>query len=826
MRLTIHACVVLFSSGLAVAQTPLAQGTASNEAGLGEFVVTGIKVEHVTKLAVLPSLVPDFEDVIVRSVVRRDFELSGMFDLIPESKAPPGNYQFDDPVDVGAWKKLGAEVIIKVAARKTAGGKVEVFGLAYFPEHGKEPVYERRFQTPSEELRMTAHRVTDALLGAVTGRPGGFSSRFAFSTKWGRGRRLFVMDADGEALSGVTAADATCIAPAWGPEGSLFYPESRAYAPFQLMAFTGTGSQHIDLPFKTSIYAVAFHPNKQSVAVAVAENAQSHIYVGTLDSREWKKVSSSEIATSPAYSPSGALAWIGGGPKQGSQRVYVDGKAVSPDGYTAAQPTFCDTEDGIRLVYSVAVGNDRQDLVMSDEHGRGLSRLTQGQGSNYAPACSPDGRLLAFFSTRTGSAGLQMMSLKRFTTLRVNGQLGDSLDWAVRPASQGFVEMKVPPKAAAPPPPPVAPPPAPPPPPVAAASPAPVKPTGTAPPPSPAKPPRRKTGDEVTPRSLPKSFDCTSDARSGMTRHRWRVSGAPLDGVGRGGLASLEPQRLDDSRKQPQGFTVLLRQSGTGDGNPAAAARHHEHGDRRQVPIARHFQLHDRCLRSSKGNRSMRDPFLRRQAGLILSFLHVALDIAVKEILLVHEAHIVGESVLRPRDEQVNTAQRCRDIAARNRETEPVFGQDPTVDLHVGSLLFGHFPRGFDLLRAFGIKGVLLELSRLCGHRLRQCLVVCLCLGVDEIGDSVAPSQANESATLQGLGDESLELLRIPSAVPQDAPHGSIAAVGQGMHLQAVAVPARRGATSLVQILGHQKQSVVDQQLTDGASENNREMLE
>lgn len=435
--------LAIFLPGLAVAQTAPTPTPAPNEASLGEFVVTGTKVEHVTKLAVLPSWAPDLEDVIVRSVIRRDLELSGMFDLIPDAKAPSGSYYFEDPVDVDAWKKLGAEVIVKVAARKTADGKVELFGIAYFPGHGKEPVYERRFQTPSDELRMTAHRVTDALLGAITGRPGGFSSRFAFSTKWGDGRRLFVMDADGEGLSGVTDAKLTSIAPEWGPDHSLFYSESRSYSPFRLMAFTGTGSQRIELPFKTSIYAVAFHPDGKTVAVAVAEDARSHIYVGTLDSREWKKVSTTEIATSPAFSPSGKLAWIGGGAKQFTQRVYVDGKAVSPDGYTAAQPTFCDTEDGVRLVYSVAVGNEKQDLVMSDEMGRGLARLTQGQGSNFAPACSPDGRLLAFFSTRKNAPGLQMMSLKRFVTLRVNGQIGDSLDWARRPDSKGFVEMKV-----------------------------------------------------------------------------------------------------------------------------------------------------------------------------------------------------------------------------------------------------------------------------------------------------------------------------------------------------------------------------------------------
>ena len=134
------------------------------------------------------------------------------------------------------------------------------------------------------------------------------------------------------------------------------------------------------------------------------------------------------------FSPSGKLAWIGGNPQTwGSQRVYLDGKPVSPAGFTAAAPVFCDTEDGIRLVYSVAVGGDRQDLVMSNEKGQGIARLTQGQGSNSYPACSSDGRLLAFFSTRGKKKAMYMMSLKRWKTQQLASQYGESLRWAPLP---------------------------------------------------------------------------------------------------------------------------------------------------------------------------------------------------------------------------------------------------------------------------------------------------------------------------------------------------------------------------------------------------------
>ena len=62
-----------------------------------------------------------------------------------------------------------------------------------------------------------------------------------------------------------------------------------------------------------------------------------------------------------------------------------------------------------------------------------MTRLTQNQASNTAPACSPDGRLLAFFSTRNKAPGMYLMSLKRFKTQKLSSQHGESLRWAALP---------------------------------------------------------------------------------------------------------------------------------------------------------------------------------------------------------------------------------------------------------------------------------------------------------------------------------------------------------------------------------------------------------
>lgn len=415
--------------------TAAAQEAKPDESVLGEFVVTSSATanEHVPKIAVLPSLSPDMEDVVVRGTVRRDLELTGLYDLIPDAKAPAGLYGFDDAVDVDAWKKLGAEAIVKAAARKHASGKIEVFGLAYFLNVGKDPVYEKKLLVDPKDVRVTAHRVTDALLGALTGRPGGFASQFVYSGRWGsKSFRIFRMDSDGHDLKPITDDKDTSIAPAWGPNQQIFYGSSKNYSPYRLMRFDGAKHERVNVPFKTSVYSVAFDKTYGKMAVAVAESTGSAIWVGKPDGSEMKKVSTSEMATHPVFSPSGKLAWIGGSNKKGSQRVYVDDKPVSPAGFTAGAPAFCDTEDGIRLVYSVSVGGDRHDIVMSGEKGGGIQRLTQNQGSNTAPACSPDGRLLAFFSTRK-KPGTYFMSLKRWKTQQLNSQLGESLRWEALP---------------------------------------------------------------------------------------------------------------------------------------------------------------------------------------------------------------------------------------------------------------------------------------------------------------------------------------------------------------------------------------------------------
>lgn len=416
------------------------------------LVITPSANVHVTPLAVLPSLSADYSDVVLRGVVRRDLELSGLFRVVPDAEAPPGLYGFNDAVDLPAWKKLGAEVIVKVAARPLDSGEVEVLGLAYFLDVGKDPVYQKRFVVKKDDVRRAAHRMTDALLGAITGRPGSFASHLAFANRWASTNVVFTMDADGHDLERATPTELVSIAPAWGPEGKLYFSASRDYSPFDLVQAPDHGLKN---PFGVSIFGTAFDEEQKRVAYAVAHPGGSAIWVGPLGTvsaadparESFAKQSKTEIATHPIFGPDGEIAWVGGDTGN-VRRIYVNGRAVSPPGMTASAPVFCDTAGGTLLVYAVRVGASSYDLIASDPDGDDLRRLTQNQGSNTYPACSPDGRLVAFFSTRSGSPGIYLLSLKTMQTHKVSSRTGQSLQWAALPKPDAAPPAPKPPEAA------------------------------------------------------------------------------------------------------------------------------------------------------------------------------------------------------------------------------------------------------------------------------------------------------------------------------------------------------------------------------------------
>ena len=165
-------------------------------------------------------------------------------------------------------------------------------------------------------------------------------------------RDSFVIDADGHDAKPVSPPDQIALAPAFGPGQEVWWTGSANKDVYRIYKASGATA-----PQKTSVdgsvYGITFSPDKSKVALAIGVDSTIKIFEGpSLDALQ--PASQIGMALRPAYSPSGKLAFAGEG--KFGQRIWVDGKPISPDGLFASSPTFCKNPDGVRVVYAVGVG--------------------------------------------------------------------------------------------------------------------------------------------------------------------------------------------------------------------------------------------------------------------------------------------------------------------------------------------------------------------------------------------------------------------------------------------------------------------------------------
>ncbi len=421
--------VALATATFLLAPSSEAQSTPPDDTVLGTVEVdgSGRGLPPLPKLGFEPVLSSGSSDFQSRLVMRRDFELSGQFDVLAVDKAPDTTVARDAPIKRDAWKAAGAEYVVRSFADEK-NGRVTIIAEGFFLSgpartDGKADL-RMTTEAPIADVRMATHRLVDQVLGGLTGRPGGFASRLTYTAKLGKWRRAFVVDSDGFEVHPESPADALVISPTFGNKNQLYYALSTNYSPFRIAY--GPEGKPFPLPFQGNALGIAFSPERDKIALTVMRDGKSFFYLG--DGSGLKEKPAGAQANHPTFGPLGKLAYVGGAP---TQRVYVDDKPMSPGGFNAAAPTFCDAPQGLFVLYSVGIrGGD--DIVASDAKGGGLRRLTQRKGSNTYPACSPDGRLVAFFATQGKEGpGLYLMPFDRpWLAKRIANEVGESLQWA------------------------------------------------------------------------------------------------------------------------------------------------------------------------------------------------------------------------------------------------------------------------------------------------------------------------------------------------------------------------------------------------------------
>jgi TolB protein len=425
--LAMAAAVALAGAIPAVAQTPPAPtggtlptvGTPTGGAVTQVFVSGGNR--SLFKIALPPILGAQDVATSVVDTETRDFTLSSLFQVLDPQSFTANLAAEGTGIDPSSWRNVGAEGVVKGSAMTRPNG-VHLELRLYVVSRGADAVLKREYDVAvGGGVRGAVHQFDNEVVKWFTGTAASFGSRLVFSATTGRGQKgIFSIGSDGQDVARLQAASNVALAPAVGP-GGIFYAGGLADGSYSLFK-VGNPAPVYNRPGGL-VFGVAFSGAK--MALVISQGGQSDIWVGNVDGSGLQKVTNGGLNTHPSFGPGGQLAYVSN--TGGNPQIYVDGKRVSWRGTYNMAPAWCNDPEGTKILF---MGRDGAtwDIFSVDASGSAASmkRLTQDQGSNTYPTCSPDGRTVAFFSTR---GGLYLSNAAGMNQQKISGVTGESLRW-------------------------------------------------------------------------------------------------------------------------------------------------------------------------------------------------------------------------------------------------------------------------------------------------------------------------------------------------------------------------------------------------------------
>jgi len=337
------------------------------------------------------------------------------------------------------WRDVGAYGVIKTEA-SSVGGKATFHFKLYEVEKGAQPVLEKTYSGPPSQARELVHRWCNDVVKYFTAEPGFFGSRMTFSNS----KKVFIMDFDGNGVYSVTHNSAINILPALSPRGDkvAFTSYMRGNPDLYVVGSDGGRPRRISKHAGMNTGA-SWSPDGSKIALTLSKDGNAEIYlINASDGTILRRLTNNRyIDTSPAFSPDGSqIAFVSN--REGTPQIFVMGAdgsnqhRVSMAGNWNQTPAWSPRKGARVLAYTARDDtNGRFDIITHDLDTGKLTRVTQNQGNNEEPTWSPNGRVLAFSSTRSAGHGIYLANADGTGEQHIvyRGS-GTSVDWGPLPA--------------------------------------------------------------------------------------------------------------------------------------------------------------------------------------------------------------------------------------------------------------------------------------------------------------------------------------------------------------------------------------------------------
>jgi len=354
----------------------------------------------------LPLAVPAFRDEAaapqaVSAIVRANLERSGRFKLGDAGSSPVS--ELDSPV-WSDWRSRQADALVGGSLSRLADGRWDLRHRLWDVVAGKD-LGGGSQQIATDDLRLAAHRVSDAVYEKLTGERGVFATRLAYVTKAGRQYSLRITAADGEGGQVAVSSTEPLISPAWAPDGrTIAYVSFHTGKAVVYLQDLSSGNRRAIADFRGTNSSPAFSPDGNRIALALSRDGGTQLFVMNRDGSGLQRLTRSlAIDTEPCFTPDGQQLYFvsdrGGGP-QIYRMPASGGQAERVSFNSPYNVSPCISPDGRQLAYVARLDGAFKVCLM--ELGGGEPRVISDTSDDESPSFAPNGKLLVYATRAQG----------------------------------------------------------------------------------------------------------------------------------------------------------------------------------------------------------------------------------------------------------------------------------------------------------------------------------------------------------------------------------------------------------------------------------------
>lgn len=392
------------------------------------------------------ALTKDAETVAIAKTIAQvlydDVAFEREFLLIPRdtySTIPAATSYSDVPFE--RWRELNADALLVGTVQKIGTGiKVEA---RLFQVRTQKSAFGKEYSGSGANPRLYAHTLSDDLHQTQRGLRGVARTKLTFNsdrdgermtgTTEKRGvKEIYIADYDGENQRRVTIGRSLNITPTWAPDGrSIAYSSYKRGQPniFIQNIYQGT-MEELTKEGTGDNYTPAWSPDGTRVCFSSTRDGNPELYVANRDGSNVRRLTNHPGGDiTPTWSPSGTqIAFTSD--RTGTPQIYIIGadglglQKLTSESYADRATWSPAPYNEIAYTARTGPGNDIKVMVLAT---REVRQLTFGEGTNESPAWAPNGRHLAFTSSRSGKTqifviGRDGKNLKQLTRTGSNYQ--------------------------------------------------------------------------------------------------------------------------------------------------------------------------------------------------------------------------------------------------------------------------------------------------------------------------------------------------------------------------------------------------------------------